>query len=195
MTENTNFGDTSFCGKLYRKGHPLALYNAALELAQSNTYVLPLSWGAFSPREIMQELLFSLMNAVQTRSPKDSDVAVQELTKLMEAQVDHISGGLDAYNSYIRSSVTTFSTLQLEALLREAEARCVAATDLIELDGKDTSPNLLYMLRKSMYALNVAGKWVHAFSMVFATNENGKMRPDTKWIPWEQEKLINLNQE
>jgi hypothetical protein len=194
MTDSTNYGDTSFCGKLYRKGHPLALYNSALELAQSNTYSIPLNWSDFLPRGIVQELLFSLMNVVQTRSPKDSDLAIQELTTLMETQVDHISGGLDAYNSYVRASVTTASLLQLEAIVREAESRCVAAADLVELEDRDTSPNLLYMLRKSMHALNVMGKWVHAFVLVFSTNENGKMRPETKWTPWEQEKLVTLNQ-
>lgn len=188
----SNHGDTTFCGKIYRKGHPLSLYSAALERALCYTYHIPAKWGDFLPRDIMQELMFSLIESIRGKNPKAYDMPVQELVSLMMSQVEHVAGGIQKPSNHLVPTSFNFEILSLVAALREAEARCVAARDQVELEARDTSPNLLYILEKSMAALNLSAKWCAAFAAVYSSSDNGKLIAGAVWQPWPDSKFVNI---
>lgn len=186
-------GDTKLGGKLYRKGHPLVKFSAELDLVQSFTYNLPQAWGDFKPREILQELLFRLGAVVGGSKPKDQEIPIQELASMLEDQIESISGGLEMLDSFIRCSDSNYGLQQLRAAIRAAESQCVAATDYLELEAKDTSENMLYMLNLAARALNIASDWVFAFVWAYSVDDNGKLLKENKWIPWPEEKFRVLN--
>lgn len=192
-TAHGDSGSTKLGGKAYRKGHPLVQYMSALDVAQCNTSCIAKNWGDFAPRELLQELIFRLSAAVGSRKPKDQEVALQEIGILMESQIEHIAGGLASLDSFIRCTEYNVELQRLRTSIREAEVRCVAARDHIELEAKDISENLLYMLERSMKALNIASDWAFAFVWVYSTEENGRLIQGAKWKPWSDETFVEMN--
>jgi cob(I)alamin adenosyltransferase len=187
-------GDTKLGGKTYRKGHLLVGYSAALDTAQAWTTALPESFYEFAPRSVMQETLFRLGAVIGSRSPKQQELALQEIGTMMERQIDFIATSLPSLDSFIRCTATNQSIQCLRAAVREAEHRCVAARDQIELEAKDTSPNLLYMLERSMVLLNIASDWVFAFVWLRTTvADTGKIASEDRWVPWTESKITELN--
>lgn len=186
-------GDTKLGGKQYRKGHSIVQYSAALDTAQSFTAALPKKWGDFQPRDIMQEALFRLGAAIGSRKPKDQEVAFQELSEMMEAQIDHIAGGLEPLDTFLRVGEATAGLHQLRASIREAEVKAVAARDYLELESKELSETTIYMLERGAKLLNIASDWVFAFVWVYSTSENNKIIKDLKWVPWPEERFRGLN--
>lgn len=192
-TGNGDTGDTKLGGKLFRKGHPLVQYCSALDLVQGHTIAVPEAWGDFKPRELLQELLFRLGASIGSNIPRKQEIAIQEISLLMETQIEYISGSLDTLDSFIRCTVYNADLQKLRAFLREAEVKCVAARDYIELEAKDVSENALYMLERSMKALNIASDWVFAFVWAYSTEENGKLISGAKWLPWSEEVFLEMN--
>jgi cob(I)alamin adenosyltransferase len=192
-TGNGDSGGTKLGGKTFRKGHPIVQYSAALDVAQSFTYAVPKAWGDYKPRELLQELLFRLGAAVGGRTPKDQEIALQEIGILMESQIEYISGSLASLDSFIRCTEYNKDLQALRAAVREAEVRCVAARDHIELEAKEISENMLYMLEKAAKALNIASDWVFAFVWIYSTNQDGRLLTDAKWVPWDDSVFIELN--
>lgn len=192
-TGNGDDGDTKLGGKTYRKAHPIVSYIGALDIAQSFTDALPRAWGDFTPRVTAQEVLFRLSAAVGSRTPKDQEMALQELSAHMEKQIEFISGGLHAIDSFIRTEERNAELQRLRAFVRAAEVAAVAALDFIQLESKETSENLLYMLNLSKAVLNVLGDWIFAFVWLMSTEENGRVPSALKWIPMDEEKIKMLN--
>lgn len=192
-TGHGDTGDTKLGGKTYRKGHLLVQYSSALDIVQSYTNAIPRSFGDYEPRILIQEALFRLGAAIGSRKPKDQEMPLQEITTLMERQIDVISGGLAPLDSFIRVNETNFELHRLRGVVREAESKCVAARDFIEFESKDLVENLLYMLNKSIITLNVMSDWVFAYVWLFSTDQKGKVLDSTKWIPWTEETFIKLN--
>lgn len=192
-TGNGDLGDTKLGGKLFRKGHPIVQYCSALDMVQSYTDAVPEVWGDFAPRELIQELLFRLGAAIGSRTPKNQEIALNEIGLLMENQIDHISGGLDTLDSFIRCTEYNRNLQRLRAVLRDAETKCVAARDHIELEAKDISENMLYMLEKAIKVLNIASDWVFAFVWTYSTEENGRLIKGAKWVPWADDKFLEMN--
>jgi cob(I)alamin adenosyltransferase len=186
-------GGTKLGGKTFRKGHPLVQYSAALDVVQGFTTALPKAWGDYKPRELLQELMFRLGAAVGGRTPKDQEIALQEIGILMESQIEYISGSLASLDSFIRCTEYNKDLQVLRASIREAEVRCVAARDHLELEAKELSENTIYMLEKASKALNSTSDWVFAFVWVYSTNEDGRILPDGKWTPWDESVFIELN--
>lgn len=185
-------GDTKLGGKPYRKGHPVVLYSAALDIAQSHTDALPEKWGDYAPRDVAQEMLFRL-GAIGGHKPKDQELPIVELSKYMEEQLEYVSGSLEPLDSFIRCAEQNSSLQRLRAALREAECRAVAARDHLELESRDTSPTMIYMLEAASKALNIMSDWVFAFVWAYSVNELGKLDKTMKWLPWADEKFTTLN--
>lgn len=186
-------GETVMGGKTYRKGHPLIQYSAALDTAQSHTAALPESFGDFVIRDTAQELLFRLGAVIGSRNPKQQEMAVQEISGLMETQIDYIAGGLKPLDSFLRSEPSTHQLHTLRATIRQAETACIASKDHIELEARDTSEQLLYGLDFSAKALNIMSDYVFSFIWVFSTDQHGAVKKESKWLPWSDEKIRGLN--
>jgi cob(I)alamin adenosyltransferase len=193
-TGNGDNGDTKLCGgKDYRKAHPVVAYTGSLDTAQAFTTALPRAWGDFEPRTLAQEVLFRLGAVMGSRKPKDQELALQELSAHMEKQIEFISGGLVALDSFIRVDERNAELQQLRAFVRAAEVAAVAAHDYTQLEAKETSENIIYMLKISSAVLNVFSDWVFAFVWLMSTEENGRVPTALKWVPIDEEKLRSLN--
>jgi len=192
-TGNGDDGDTKLGGKAYRKGHALIQYLGALDTVQAFTDALPYSWGDYEPRNLAQELLFQLSAAVHSRTPKQKELYLQEIAALMEKQIEYISGGLHPLDSFLRCHETNGDLQRLRTFVREAERLAVQASDYIELTEKDTSEQLLYILKPSAAALNVLSDWVFAFVWLMSTQENGRVLKSVKWVPMSEEQVRSLN--
>ena len=193
-TGNGDGGTTKLAGKTYRKSHALVAYSAALDTAQGLTVALPEEMGTAQPQNVIQEVLHRLGAVIGARLPKEHELAMQEMGQFMEKQIATIAGGLPALDSFIRCTDGNVELHQLRSALREAECRCVAAWDQVNIESKDTSPQLLYMLEKSMTLLNIASDWVFCFMWMASTNPvSGKVSSSTRWIPWTEEKIRSLN--
>ena len=155
-------GDTQLGAKTFRKGHPLVLLSSALDVAQAHTIALPLNWGEFKPRELLQELLFSSGSVLMARNQREFEAVLQEIGVLMESQIGFIDSSLEDLTAFIRVFEANSELMKLRTLLREAECRCVAAHDYLELEAKGLNENLLYMLMCVAKALNIASDWVFA---------------------------------
>jgi cob(I)alamin adenosyltransferase len=192
-TGHGDLGDTKLGGKTYRKGHALVELSAALDAAQSFTIALPskMSWG--KPRALMQELLFRLGAVIGSRTPNNQELALVEIGKAMEREIEKISSGLNPLDSFIRVTVTNAELQQLRAMVRLAETACVKAFDQIKLESKDIAPNLLYMLEQSMKVLNIASDWVFAYAWLKTVNEQGIVPTENKWNPMTEAAIIKLN--
>ena len=184
--------DVIFCNRNYRAGHSLNLYYNALHMIRPYVVCLPKAWGDYKPNRLFQELLLTLINMLDSNNPRSSELAIQELTELLALQTEHIKGGLESYKGFLLSTESNKEFLQLTASITEAEARAVAAHDFIALEALDISSNLLFMLNKSIVALDAMADWTHAFCIVFSTSDTGKIMPDHKWNPWDEEKIKDL---
>ena len=194
-TGKGDLGDTRLGVKNYRKGHPMVAYSAALDLVQAHTIALPKQWGDFQPRETLQELLFRLGATIGGKHAKSQELALVEITKYLDSQVEYISSGLKPLNSFIRCTEQNAPFHMLRAHIRMAESGCFAARDRMELEAKNEAPNLIAMLDVSGKALNVASDWVFAFAWVYSVQgDSGTVPTHAQWVPWEEDRLKELNE-
>ena len=192
-TGNGDEGDTRLGSKLFRKGHPLVLYSAALDSSQSASTALPLEWGRYEPRELLQQLLYVLGAVLGAKKPRDHELALQEIGELLENQLEFISGSLSPLTNFVRVTELTANLHDLRTKIRGAELRCVVAHDHLELESKELNENALYMLKQSMKVLNIASDWVFAFVWAYSVDEKGKVGSALILEPWGEDKIRGLN--
>jgi cob(I)alamin adenosyltransferase len=128
-----------------------------------------------------------------SRQPKEQELALQEIARFMESQISYITGGLRPLDSFIASHELNADLHLLRATVREAEVNATAARDHLELEAKDTSEQMLYMLEKSAVALNILSDWVFAFGWLYSTEETGALVKNLRWVPMSDEELRLLN--
>jgi cob(I)alamin adenosyltransferase len=186
-------GSTYLGGKQYRKGHPLVSYGGALDTVQAHTAALPRNWGDFKPREVFQELMFALGSVIGARQPRDHEIAVQEIGIYMEGQIEHIIGGLPTLDKFLRTTEQNSELQRLRAFVREAETRCVAARDHLELEDASLSENLIYMLDACVKPLNIASSWVFSFVYAYTIDTYGQIPANAVWVRWPEDKIRMLN--
>lgn len=192
-TGNGDDGYTKLGGKSFRKAHPVVRYVGTIDKVQALSSSIPDQWGEFYPRRLMQELCFRLGAAMGARHPKEQELALQEISRFMENQISYITGGLKPLDSFIASHELNADLHLLRATVREAEVNAIAARDHLELEAKDTSEQMLYMLEKSSVALNILGDWVFAFLWLYSTDEGGTLVKGLRWVPFSDEELRLLN--
>jgi cob(I)alamin adenosyltransferase len=192
-TGHGDLGDTKLGGKTYRKGHPLVELSAALDVAQSYTTALPVYVSWQKPRALLQELLFRLGAVIGSRTPKNQELALAEISKAMERDIEAISVKLTPLDSFIRVIPANQELQVLRAAIRSAEVACVKAFDQVKIEEKDTALNLLYMLEQSMKVLNVASDWVFAYAWMATVNEQGTVPVKNKWVPMTESDFVKLN--
>lgn len=192
-TGRGDHGDTVLGGKIYRKSHPLVKFCGALDLAQAHSVALPVSWDMFEPREILQELLFRLGAVAGSRNPREQELAIQEIGVLMESQIEFISSSVEPLDSFLRVTLITTGVHKLRTAVRAAEVSAIEARDRFEVESKDLSENLIYMLDCSIKVLNIASDWVFAFIWALCVQEDGTLIKGTSWKPWTEEKVRSLN--
>lgn len=192
-TGHGDHGDTTLGGKIYRKSHAIVKYCGALDAAQSFSTAIPVEWDMYKPREVLQELLFRLGAVVGSRNPREQELALQEIGLLMESQIEFITGSVEPLDSFLRVTETTADLHKLRVALRTSEQMCVEARDRLEIESKEFSENMIYMLECSMKALNIASDWVFSYIWAYSVQEDGTIIKGVTWTPWNEEKIKSLN--
>lgn len=179
-------------GKVYRESHPLFHFYATLIKAQSLLYAFPKKWGDFTPHEYAIQFLYGIEDAIKSHNPKSRELFLQELSETIEKQIVFISEAVDLKLS-IASTEQNKDMILLLGTMYEVLHACVSAKDHIELENKELSQNLLYILDKIIIYLYVFIEWVRAFVRVFSMDESGNLYAQAKVILWDLEKVKRLN--
>lgn len=179
-------------GKTYKSNHPLSVFLVDLLETQARLFCIPKDWGDFTPYQYAVQLLYYIEAAINDQNPRDKEIYIQEIVETIEKQSKFINDGASV-KSMISSVDQNKDFMLLLASVRRAHASCTNAYSYIELESKELSPNLLYILEKTMEALDVFEAWVEAFFKVFSFNEEGKMIKDARVSLWDIETVKGLN--
>jgi hypothetical protein len=179
-------------GKDYRESHPLFHFYATLVKAQSLLFAFPKKWGDFAPHEYAVQFLYGIEDALKSSNPKSKELFLQEISESIEKQTVFISEAADLKLN-IASTEQNKDVMLLLGTMYEVLHACVSAKDHIELENKDLSQNLLYILEKITEYLYVFMEWVRAFVYVFSMDESGKLYAQAKASLWDLEKVKRLN--
>lgn len=196
-TGHGDTGSTKLAGnKPYRKGHALVRYSAALDIAQGYTSELPdiAVDQRYSPRLILQEVLFRLGAAIGSRNPGGQTLPLTELSKFMARDVEIISKQLAPLDSFLRTTPNNAGLQRLRGVIRKAESACVEAYDFIVVEDRDTSPGVIKALELSMQVLNVASDFVFAWMWLVSTTAKGNVEQSAKWVPMDDATILTLNE-
>ena len=186
--------ELKLAGKLYNKNHPLVFYYNSLSYVQGSLYCLPTSWGDFEPREYANQLIGYMIRSLEDRTPRSTEMYIQELSTWMVNQVEYISGGLTKYEGIIGTNDQNQEFSRLRTDIMMAESYCLAAKSYIELNEKETSPNLLHMLKVNAAALETMAEWLYSFFWVYSTEENGRVLNKLRIVLWDEDKIKTINE-
>ena len=179
-------------GKIYRLGHPLSIFFAEMANVQAHLFCLPLNWGDFSPYEYAVQLLYYIEEIITSASPRDKEIFIQEISESMEKQEAFISESIDP-KFRISSIEANKDFMVLHAAAVKLLSACIGAHDYIEIENKELSPNLLYILGKIAKVLEIFNSWLYAFVKVYSLNEDGKLLTEAKVVLWDLDKIKSLN--
>lgn len=178
-------GNTSIGGKTYRKGHKLIQFIGALDRCQSLSVAIPVKWGEYKPRAIIQQILYTIASAVHARQPRDFELRINELGTYIEAQIDSIVAGIELKN-FLVPVESSAKLHELRCAIREAECKCVEARDYLEIEDASLSANMIYILEQIAKLLNILSDWVFAFVVVYSDLSE-------TFSLWPEEKVRTLN--
>lgn len=192
-TGNGDLGDTFVGSKSFRKAHVLVQYIATLDVMQSFSTALPLKWGKFEPRDLFQQSVYILSAVPSSKKPREFELNIQELSILMENQIEFISSSLSPLKSFIKNTDSNTALNQLRTCVRTAEIACVLAHDTLEMESNSLNENILFMLKNSIKFLNIMSDWVFMFIWVYSTDEQNKVHDSLIFEPWSIDKIKSLN--
>jgi hypothetical protein len=178
--------------KVYRKSHAVIAYLTSLQQVQAATVSLPLLWGNFTPRVLLQQLLYQLIKAGKTVD-KNQEIALQEIAQFMLGQVEFIANSFQDLESVIAVDECNARLFQLHVLLIEANNACTAAYDALEYEAIGLNTNAIYMLKQSMESLEIAAEWVHAFIRAYSSDDQGEVLKRLRPELWDEAKIQSLN--
>ena len=148
--------------KVYRKSHSLNLYITGLRRILSLSTTMPMTWGDYKPRELLQQLVFQLLEASQA-TRREQEMALQEISQLMQTQMEFISTSFQEQDTTIQVYEVNVNFFQLQESILAAENLCVRAHDDLEFEAVGLNENAIYMLKKAISTLEILVEWVTTF--------------------------------